>query len=91
MDATGLLLVTVLRHRIKEADFEAGYEHFQRLTGAGMDRQAFQDAVAAALSSRLIHDPVRLPEGALQCHWHLELTSAGQAAARRIATNTSPE
>jgi hypothetical protein len=35
-----------------------------------------QDAVAAGL----LHDPVRLPPGALHCHWHLELTPRGQQA-----------
>jgi hypothetical protein len=38
--------------------------------------------VAACLRDGLIREPVRLPEGALQCHWHLELTPKGVAAAR---------
>ena len=25
-----------------------------------------------------------MPEGALQCHWHLELTAEGVAAARKL-------
>jgi hypothetical protein len=39
---------------------------------------------AACLRAGLIREPVRLPEGALQCHWHLELTPQGVEAARRL-------
>jgi hypothetical protein len=40
--------------------------------------------VADALAAEYIHDPVRLPAGALHCHWHLELTPNGVEAARRL-------
>jgi hypothetical protein len=45
---------------------------------------AFRDAVGACLRDGLIREPIRLPEGALQCHWHLELTPAGVATARSM-------
>jgi hypothetical protein len=45
---------------------------------------AFCDAVATCLRDGLIREPIRLPEGALQCHWHLELTPKGVAAAREL-------
>jgi hypothetical protein len=44
----------------------------------------FRDAVAACQRDGLIREPVRLPEGTLQCHWHLELTPKGVAAARGL-------
>ncbi|HUB48033.1 MAG TPA: hypothetical protein VMB73_23895 [Acetobacteraceae bacterium] len=44
---------------------------------------AVQEMVAAGLA----YEPVRLPPGALQCHWHLELTARGQAAAQQSYTS----
>ena len=37
----------------------------------------------SALRDGLIREPIRLPEGALQCHWHLELTPKGVAGSTR--------
>jgi hypothetical protein len=84
MDAKSLLLTTALRHRISEPSIEAGFERFRSVAPRGTDYQAFCDAVAACLREGLIHEPVRLPEGALQCHWHLELTPKGVEAARSL-------
>ena len=84
MDARTLLLTTAFRHRISEPNIEAGFERFLELTGQTVTYEAFCDAVAACLHDRLIHEPIRLPEGALQCHWHLELTPAGVETVRRI-------
>ncbi len=90
MDATGLLLITAFRHRISEPNIEAGFARFRQLAQKDIDYQAFGDAVAACLRDGLILEPIRLPEGALQCHWHLELTPKGVAAARAlIDTNDS--
>ena len=83
MDAKALLLTTAFRHTINEANIEAGFERFRAIAGAG-DFQAFCDAVAACLREGLIREPIRLPEGALQCHWQLELTPQGVAAARAL-------
>ncbi len=82
MDAKSLLLTTALRNRINEPNIEAGFERFQAITRQSISYQAFCDAVAECLREGLIHEPIRLPEGALQCHWHLELTPKGVAAAR---------
>ena len=71
------LLAAAYRHVIDEPNIEAGYERFRTITGGEVDFQAFCDAVAACLREGLIHEPIRLPEGALQCHWHLELTPKG--------------
>jgi hypothetical protein len=81
-DAATMLLTVAFRHVINEANIEAGYSRFVTLAGAALQYGAFCDAVAACLREGLIREPIRLPEGALQCHWHLELTSAGVAAVR---------
>ena len=84
MDAIGLLLTTAFRHQINEPNIEAGYARFATLTEQDIGVDAFCDAVAACLRDGLIREPIRLPEGALQCHWHLELTPQGVAAARGL-------
>lgn len=84
MDTTELLLVTAFRHRISEPNIEAGFARFRKLAQQDIDYQAFSDAVAASLRDGLILEPIRLPEGALQCHWHLELTPKGVTAARAL-------
>jgi hypothetical protein len=85
MDAVALVLATAFRHVINEPNVEAGYERFAALTNTAVNEGGFREAVAACLRDGLIREPIRLPEGSLQCHWHLELTSKGVAAARRIA------
>jgi hypothetical protein len=82
MDAKSLLLVTAFHHAIHEPNVEAAYARFRTIAGQPVPYDAFRDAVDAALREHLIHEPIRLPEGALQCHWHLELTPKGVAAAR---------
>jgi hypothetical protein len=80
--ARDALLRIAFTHAINEPNFEAGYERFAALTGGTISDGAFRDAVAAALRDKLICEPIRLPEGALQCHWHLELTPKGVELAR---------
>jgi len=84
MDAKSLLLRAAFRHSINEPTIEAGYERFRAIAGATIDYQTFADAVAACLREGLVREPIRLPEGALQCHWHLELTPKGVEAARKL-------
>jgi hypothetical protein len=78
------LLRAGFRHRIVEPNVEAGFERFARLTDGVLDEPAFHAAIARCLARGLIRDPIRLPEGALQCHWHFELTPAGIKAAREL-------
>jgi ATP diphosphatase len=85
------LLLTAFRHRILEPDITAGMQRFQEIVGHPIDEDAFRAAVARAIASGHIHDPVRLPPGALQCHWHLELTPTGVAAARALLHQKTPE
>ena len=77
MDVRDRLLTAAYRHQINGPNIESGFEKFIVLTGYGISYGAFCDAVADCLRAGLVHDPVRLPEGALQCHWHLELTPIG--------------
>jgi hypothetical protein len=84
VDTKSLLLATAFRHVISEANIEAGFARFQAITGASLTIDAFAAAVAESQREGLIREPIRLPEGALQCHWHLELTPEGVAAARSL-------
>jgi hypothetical protein len=83
-DAVAHVLVTAFRYRIDEPNVEAGFERFQAITGNAIDHASFHDAVAACLRDGLIREPVRLEEGALQCHWRLELTPKGVQQARLL-------
>ena len=89
MDTKSLLMATAFRHVIREPNIEAGFERYRAITGDG-DYDAFRDAVAACLREGLIREPIRLPEGALQCHWQLELTPEGVAAARSVMRPDRP-
>ena len=89
MDPLTLLLMAAYRNRIIEANAEAGFGRIAALCNSTFSEDAFREALAAALRERLIFDPVRLPEGALQCHWHLELTPAGVARCRELAASDS--
>jgi len=84
MDATALVLTTAFRHSINEPNIEAGFARFTALAGGAVDFAGFCAAVAACERDGLVREPIRLPEGALQCHWHLELTPKGVAAARAL-------
>lgn len=84
MPLTETLLQTVFQQQIRMPDAESG---LNRLVGlAGGTANAWHAAVAEAVAAGLIHDPVRLPPGALQCHWHLELTPTGVATVWRLRT-----
>jgi hypothetical protein len=84
-EARTRLLAVAFRHAISEPNIEAGFERVRALADGTLDYDAFRDALDACLREGLIREPVRLPEGALQCHWRLELTPAGVAAARALA------
>jgi len=81
--AAEMAILAAAWHGALRADnAEDGYDRIRAATGAGYDNAALAEAVAVCLARGLIREPVRLPEGALQCHWVLELTQAGVAAAR---------
>lgn len=84
----GVLLLVIFRQRITAPDSDAGLAHLAASTDHGASVEEWRTAVADALAAGYIHDPVRLLEGALQCHWHLELTPNGVEAARRLRSAT---
>jgi hypothetical protein len=90
-DARDRLLIIAFRNSISEPNVEAGFERVRALAGGTLDYDAFRDALDGCLRDGLIREPVRLPEGALQCHWRLELTPAGVAAARRFVLSQTGE
>ena len=83
------LLTTAFHNIISAPTIEAGYDHFRSISGIAATFQEFCDAVVDCLREGLIHEPIRLPEGALQCHWHLELTPDGIEIARSIVRTGS--
>jgi hypothetical protein len=52
---------------------EEGYAKIRQRTGVAFTDAELAEAVAQAVAERVLRDPVRLPPGALQCHWRLEL------------------
>ncbi len=78
------LLRIAWRHPLTAANAEEGFLRVQDIVGTRLDPAAFHEAVAQALAAGLIHAPVVLPEGALQCHWRLHPTPQGVARARDL-------
>lgn len=84
MDLTALLLLVAFRHRIKETDIGAGIATFETIIGRKIDEGEFRGALARVVARGELYDPVRLPPGALQCHWHVELTPEGVNTVRTL-------
>ncbi len=82
--ASGLLGLG-LRGSLRADSAEHALEIVTALLGRPIAPARFHAALAALLRAGLIREPVRLPPGALSCHWQLDLTPAGQDAARTIA------
>jgi len=78
------LLHIAYRHRVSAANADEAFLVVQAIAGTTLAPPAFHTAVADALAAGLIHEPVRLPQGALQCHWRLELTPEGVTRARDL-------
>lgn len=84
-----ILLLVAFRHSITGPNIEAGFERIQAIAGRKLGPSAFHDALACCLREGLMYEPVRLPEGSLQCHWHLELTPKGVEAVRGLLRERS--
>lgn len=67
-------------------NIEIGLDILDQRLGPGFARAALAEAVQEGVRQGLLREPVRLPPGALQCHWHLEAT----APARRGAGVSRP-
>ena len=89
MSADAIILRAAWRGALTADNAEAGFARIRVMTGSTMDDADMADAIAGCLSRKLIREPVRLPEGALHCHWTLELAPAGVEAARDILTSAS--
>jgi len=59
---------------------EDGLDMLADRLGTDASRAMLAGVVQDAVAAGLLHDPVRLPPGALHCHWHLELTPRGRQA-----------
>ena len=81
-DAAPMILRVAFGNSVVEPNAEAGFARIRALTGVDVDDATLSEAVSACVAEGLLHDPVRLPEGALQCHWHLRLTPHGIEAAQ---------
>ncbi len=84
----GPLLLAIFQQRVTAPDADAGLAQLEANVGCEASVDDWRSAVVDALAAGLVHDPVRLPAGALQCHWHLELTPSGVEAARRLRSTT---
>ena len=60
---------------------EDGLDVLIKHLGGEMSPATVVAAVQERVASGLAYEPVRLPPGALQRHWHLELSPRGQEAA----------
>ena len=84
MNLDSLLLVVAFRHQPREADSAAGQARVEEIAGRQIDAGEFASAIRRLVAADLIHDPVFLPAGALQCHWRLEPTPQGVAAVQAM-------
>ena len=89
MDLDGLLLLVAFRHQCREADSAAGQGQVEAIVGRQIDPAEFAAAVRRLTTGGLIHDPVFLPAGALQCQWRLEPTPDGVAAVQAMMRERS--
>lgn len=85
MEARSLPLATAFRHVINESNVAAGFDRFVALISGAISCEGFCRAAAVSLCDRLIREPIHLPDGALHCHGHLDLTHRGVAAAQECA------
>jgi hypothetical protein len=89
MDLDSLLLLVAFRRQVREADSAAGQSRVEVIAGRQIDAAEFAAAVRRLTTGGLIHDPVFLPAGALQCHWRLEPTPEGVAAVQAMMRERS--
>lgn len=64
---------------ISEDEAVDGLQRVSAFLGAPLD--VVEAEIRAMVREGLLRDPVRIPEGALKCHWRLETTPAGAALA----------
>jgi hypothetical protein len=84
MDLDDLLLLIAFRRQFREPDVGAGHARVEATLGRPVDAAEFAATLRRLVSEGLIHDPVFLPAGALQCHWRLEPTPEGVTAVQAL-------
>ena len=84
MELGELLLLIAFRRQPREANAEAGHARVEGIVGRPIDAADFAAAIRRLVYDDMIHDPVFLPAGALQCHWRLEPTPEGVAAVQAL-------
>ena len=84
MELDKLLLLIAFRRQPREPDAVAGLSRIEAIVRRPVDAAEFAAAISRLLDGGLIHDPVFLPAGALQCHWRLEPTPEGFAAVQAL-------
>jgi hypothetical protein len=85
-DVVLMLLQVAFRHAITAPNVESGFSRIRALTESDVEDAILAKAIDTCVAASWVREPVRLPEGALQCHWRLELTPQGVAAARAHLT-----
>ena len=68
-------VLVAARAGLQAESAEEGFAAIRRLTGTAFTDAVLAQAVAEAVASGQVPDPVRLMPGALQCLWRLELTA----------------
>jgi hypothetical protein len=86
MELGELLLLIAFHRQIRAPDAAEGHAHVEGIIGRPIDAADFAAAVRRLVHEDLIHDPVFLPPGALQCLWRLEPTPEGVAAVRALVS-----
>jgi hypothetical protein len=71
------LLRALAKHSVIADTVEDGLDILATRLPPGLSRAVLAQMVRDAVAAGLCPDPVRLPPGALQCHWHLELSRKG--------------
>ena len=84
MDLGELLLLVAFRRQTSEPDAASGHARVEAIVGRPIDAADFTAAIRRLVYDDLIHDPVFLPAGSLQCHWRLEPTPEGVAAVQSL-------
>ncbi len=69
------LLRLALTGAIREEEALDGLRRVGATLGAPVE--AVEREIAALVAQGLLYDPIRLPPGALKCHWRLEPTPRG--------------
>ena len=83
-EAADIILHVAWKGAVTADNAEAGFARVRAMATTALDDAALAQAVSECVAQKLVHEPIRLPEGALHCHWTLELTAAGVVAARAL-------